>query len=173
MHPEPHNTASFDEPWWKQRLRDHGLRATTPRLGVLRILSASPVPLTALEILDIAAREVDDTSDRVTVYRTLASLVESGLAHRMDPGDRVWRFGLLGSPNHQHEHKGHAHFVCDECGEVRCLSDAMISVSLKGRAAEQKLRIKQQDVYLHGTCESCQEDEGGEEAESPRDKPRG
>lgn len=144
----------FDEPWWKSRLRERGLRATDQRIDVVRVLCASPVPLTAQEVL-VGARSLQEDADRVTIYRTLASLVEAGLAHRMDPGDRVWRFGLL-TREQDGEHRGHAHFVCDACGEVRCLADATISVSLRGKAAEQRLRIKQQDVYLHGTCESCQ-----------------
>jgi Fur family ferric uptake transcriptional regulator len=93
----------------------------------------------------------------------------------MDPGDRVWRFGLLRAcGEHAHEHKGHAHFVCDACGVIRCLDDATINVSLKGRGTEQRLRIKQQDVYLHGTCEACQDEEAPpERTEQPaRIKPR-
>lgn len=164
----PHDHANplpFDETWWKQRLREHGLRATGPRMEVLRVLSASPSPMTAQEVIDMAATSAgagaqEEPADRVTVYRTLASFVDAGLAHRMDPGDRVWRFGLLRACGEDaHEHHGHAHFVCDACGVIRCLDDATINVSLKGRGAEQRLRIKQQDVYLHGTCESCQDDE--------------
>lgn len=148
---------TFDEPWWKQRLHDVSLRATSARLDVLRVLAASPLPLTAQDVLELV-RKTDESADRVTVYRTLSSLVDAGIAHRMDPGDRVWRFGLLGR-GESHEHRGHAHFVCDACGEVRCLADSTISVALKGRATEQRLKIKQQDVYLHGTCETCQDDE--------------
>lgn len=141
-------TPAFDQEHWKKRLRNARLRVTGPRLDVLRVLHDSPLPATAQEVLASAGRL--GPTDRVTVYRTLNSLVKSGIAHRVDPGDRTWRYGLLA------EHHGqHAHFVCDECGTIRCLEDAMITVSMKGRPSPDRFRVKQQDVYLHGTCETC------------------
>ncbi|MDX2116318.1 MAG: Fur family transcriptional regulator [Planctomycetota bacterium] len=142
----------FDPDFWRSRLREAGLRVTGARVDILRILHGAPLPLTAGEAF--AAIEALGPADRVTVYRTLNSLVESGIAHRVDPGDRVWRYGLVAG-----EHHHHAHFVCDACGELRCLSDAMITVSMKGREKPDRFKITQQDVYLHGTCETCLDDE--------------
>lgn len=149
--------APFDDEGWKRRLREAGLRATAPRMGLLRALSASPLPIPAPDLLDAIERESGERADRVTAYRTLTSLVEAGIAHRVDPGDRVWRYGLLafeGAAGAPHGH--HPHFVCDACGTIRCLADATISVSYKGRPGSDKLRVTQQDVYLHGTCEACE-----------------
>ncbi len=137
----------FDETQWRDRLRAAGLRVTGARLGVLRTLTESPLPISARDIIDHSAQK---QADRVTIYRTLGSLVGAGLAHRMDPGDRVWRYGILGA-----KHDLHAHFVCDTCGAIRCLADATINVSFKGRAAKEKFRVTQQDIYLHGSCERC------------------
>lgn len=139
---------AFDQDHWKERLRSAGLRVTGARLDVLRTLHDSPLPATAQEILD-SVEKLGHT-DRVTVYRTLNSLVEAGIAHRVDPGDRTWRFGLLVD-----EHARHAHSVCDECGTIRCLEEAMVTVSMKGKPGASRFRVKQQDVYLHGTCETC------------------
>lgn len=143
---------AFDESMWRERLRSAKLRVTGARLAVLRALTEAPLPISAQDVLE-RAEAVD--ADRVTVYRTLNSLVDARLAHRMDPGDRVWRYGLLGE-----EHDQHAHFVCDTCGAIRCLADATINVSFKGRGSREKFRVTQQDVYLHGSCEGCIE-EGG------------
>ncbi len=148
----PEHTISFDEQQWRTRLRQGGLRATEPRLAVLRILAGAASPLTAQVVLG-ASRTA--ALDRVTVYRTLTSLVRSGLAHRLDTGDRVWRYGLSEAADHRH-----AHLVCDECGTVRCAGDATLNVSFKGRAGVEKFRVKQHDVYLHGTCEDCEEPPG-------------
>lgn len=144
---------AFNEELWQERLRAAGLRVTGPRVAVLRALAESPLPVSAQEALESAAAA---GMDRVTVYRTLNTLVDAGLAHRMDPGDRVWRYGLLGE-----EHDQHAHFVCDQCGAIRCLADATISVSFKGRASRERFRVTQQDVYLHGSCEECLQDNAG------------
>lgn len=158
-------TLPFDTTGWKQRLREAGLRITVTRLGVLKVLHDSPVPMSAQEVFEHIRRQ---GGDRVTVYRTLNSLDEAGLLHRMDPGDRVWRYGIL-----QRDHHHHAHFVCDDCGEVRCLEDATVSINFHekpprpgagGSSAAAtggaKLKVRQQDVYLHGVCEKC--DDGAE-----------
>jgi Fur family ferric uptake transcriptional regulator len=138
----------FDAEMWKDRLRGAGLRVTAARLCVLRVLHDSPLTLSAQEVLNAAERGGE--ADRVTVYRTLNALVEAGIAHRVDPGDRVWRFGLIAG-----EHGQHAHFVCDACGTISCLEDATITVSLRGRSSPDRFRVTQQDVYLHGTCGEC------------------
>lgn len=141
----------FDTTAWKNRLREAGLRVTVTRLGVLKALHDSPVPLSAQEIFE---KIESQGADRVTVYRTVGSLEEATLLHRMDPGDRIWRYGIL-----QQDHHHHAHFVCDDCGEVRCLEDATISIDFgeksKRKSGPDKLKVTAQDVYLRGVCEKC------------------
>jgi len=100
---------------------------------------------------------------RVTVYRTLNTLVEAGIAHRVDPGDRVYRFGLsapAGQPAAAHRHP---HFVCDECGAMECVEDAEVIV--RARPARRATgspdakglhrRVTRQEVLLRGTCGDC------------------
>ena len=149
----PQKDTRQGESGWPARLRDKGLRVTRARLDVLGVLSASPTPMHAQGVIDALA---DVHADRVTVYRTLNSLVESGIAHKVDPGDRVWRYGLLaGGGSGGAPHEGHAHFVCDECGTVRCLEDSTIRVSLGGKSESERFKVTQRDVYLHGTCQRC------------------
>lgn len=155
---------AFDETWWKEQLHTASLRATPTRLAVLRALSESPTPLSALEVLK-AAGPAAAGADRVTVYRTLNSLVEAALAHRVDPGDRTWRYGLLNVA-----HGRHAHFVCDACGVVRCVEDAEIDVSFSAGSGREKFKVKQPDVYLHGICASCTEPEDTPPAPRPKSK---
>lgn len=161
--PEP--DTSRTDTVWSQRLRERGMRVTRSRLDVLRVLSASPSPMQAQDVIDALPH---GNADRVTVYRTLNTLVESGMAHKVDPGDRVWRYGLLAAADRDassgphphpsaHPHEGHAHFVCDDCGTIRCLEDATIRVSLNNKNDGEKFKITQKDVYLHGTCEKCLE----------------
>lgn len=165
-------------------LQRAGMRVTAVRLAVLEALGRSRAPVTAQDLVDLLA---DQRADRVTVYRTLNSLVEAGVAHKVDPGDRVYRFGLSsaaaptapGSSGHQHPH-----FVCDACGNVECLEDTEVIVQRRpgkktagskggdaaGAASVKKrtMRLSAQDVLLHGTCEGC----GEEEAASPRRRAR-
>lgn len=135
------------ETLWAARLREAGLRATGTRLDILRALAAASSPLNAQEVYSALPA---GSADRVTVYRTLNSFVQVGIAHRIDPGDRVWRFGLTDVG-----HADHAHFVCDSCGGVECLENAAIRVVIEGGSRARTARITQRDVYLHGRCDRC------------------
>lgn len=134
------------------------------RLEVLAALASSRSPLNAQEVSErLRTRD----ADRVTVYRTLNSFVEAGLAHRLDPGDRIFRFGLVptaprspGQPERQPAGHAHPHFVCDECGTVECLDDSEVTVQTRAPSATKKspsFRVKQHEVLLHGTCGECTE----------------
>ncbi|MGQ0627821.1 MAG: Fur family transcriptional regulator [Phycisphaerales bacterium] len=163
----------------RARLRGAGLRVTGVRLGIMRVLAAARVGLDAQEV---SAKLNSSTTDRVTVYRTLNALVEKGLAHRIDPGDRVFRFRLTaeagpgsggesrgakggmaegaGGPTvHGGAGGGHPHFVCDACGAVECLDDAEVVVQSKpvATARARRYKVVEQNVTLHGVCETCDE----------------
>lgn len=147
-------------------LRLADLRVTDVRLAVLAAMEHAPSALNAQQLYDAVAASPAATSaprsgkpkppDRVTVYRTLNSLVDAGLAHRVDPGDRVFRFSLTDHArcsDHHHVHE-HPHFVCDSCGKVECLEGAEVVIKSKDRPADART-LSQRDAVLHGTCGTC------------------
>ncbi len=145
-------------------LRAATLRVTGMRLALLEKLSTARQPATAQQIFDdlctLAKRDRAARPDRVTVYRTLNTLVEKGLAHKVDPGDRIFRFSLTDharceGEKHVHEHP---HFVCDACGTVECLEGTEVVVkpaSAHTEAVPARRKVKPDGVVLHGTCETC------------------
>jgi len=145
--------AAFDNEVWREKLRGSGLRATAARLAIVRALEQAHGAISATEVMD---RLEIVGMDRVTVYRTLGSLVECGLAHKLDPGDRVWRFTLQEHHNGQaHDHHDvHPHFVCDVCGTISCLENASAEVRL-GNHATQGFVIREQETVLRGRCPGC------------------
>jgi len=147
----------------KARLKQSGLRITSVRLGVLQVLSRAKGGLDAQQVFD----ELNSsTTDRVTVYRTLNSLVEKRLAHRVDPGDRVYRFSLSASTDAAHAHEAdHPHFVCDSCGTVQCVDDADVVISPRTphtarspASGARRFKVTPQNVTLHGVCEDCDDE---------------
>lgn len=165
-HGHDHPTATTTEDAaFRQQLRAAGQRVTPIRLAVMRVLSEGKTALDAQQVLEAVSAEGITEADRVSVYRTLGMLVEQGLAHRIDAGDRTWRYKLT---RHDHCHGGHhdhdhPHVVCDSCGLVECLTDAMISIvpreKVPGKDTMQGLlafRIRQQQVTLHGVCAKCE-----------------
>lgn len=165
--------SSVTDPALRDLLRRGQLRVTSVRLAILRALGASKV---AMDAADVAAaiKAAGEDADRVTVYRTLNSLVDSGIAHRVDPGDRVFRFSLTDHgrcSGERHEHE-HPHMVCDHCGAVECIDDAEVIIRSREGAApdtpRRKLNVTQQDIMLHGTCTQCSD----ETDRTPRSRPK-
>lgn len=100
-------------------LRTAGLRRTPARLAALDALHAAGRPLRHAELR--AAPGLAGV-DEITVYRTLSTLEEKGLLHRVLGLDGAWRYGrndpaAPGCPGN------HAHFLCEACGQMACLPD--------------------------------------------------
>lgn len=145
---------AFNNELWRKKLREAGLRATTARLAIVRTLEEAGGAISATEVMD----RLDIVGmDRVTVYRTLGSLVECGLAHKLDPGDRVWRFTLEFGQSSLNEvdHSTHLHFVCEDCGTISCLDNAYAELKLGSHAGRGYL-IREQETVLRGKCPTCQ-----------------
>ena len=100
-------------------LRTAGLRRTPTRLAVLARLELLARPCSHAELL--ALPDLTDLDD-ITLYRTLNTLVEAGLVHRIHGIDGVWRYST--QPRSQAGCPGnHAHFLCNGCGSMQCLLD--------------------------------------------------
>ncbi len=80
---EVHNT-------FREFLSSKGLRVTNQRLAIFDAAYQHEDHFTAEELLE-AARAIDDTVSRATVYRALPILTESGLIREVDVG-RDYKF---------------------------------------------------------------------------------
>jgi len=125
-------------------IRRVGARATPARVRVLRLLRAAPAALTHHEI-EQALGEL--ALDRVTLYRVLDWLVDSGLAHRHTDAHRMFRFSAAGDG----EHATHTHFRCEACGRVFCLDAAP---PLPPRLPE-GFSLSRVELDLRGRCARC------------------
>ena len=136
----------------KRLLHDAGLRATAPRVAVLRTLSGAERPLSHAEV--VAAIGTDDW-DAATLYRNLIKLDEVGLARVASRVGGITRFAAQeqGAPPHLHPH-----FACRDCGEVRCLEDASLSLPPEPKWRE---ALSDADVQLVGRCPKCREKKTG------------
>lgn len=157
-------------------------RVTPVRLAVLRALASSTAALDATEVAAALSSSKHTSksgtkgaakpkpspvaADRVTVYRTLTTLVEAGLAHKIDAGDRVFRYSLTDHSRcgHGHHHHEHPHIVCESCGTVECLTDAEVVIRTREGSkpiTSPRFRVKSQEVMLRGVCGRCDVDRDG------------
>ena len=127
-----------------EQIRRTGARATPARIRVLQLLRDAPAALTHNEIESaLGARAID----RVTLYRVLDWLAESGLAHKNTDAHRVYRFSAAAAG----EHLTHVHFRCEDCGGVFCLAAAPPAAP----ALPLGFSLSRVDFALRGRCAGC------------------
>jgi len=133
----------------KELIRESGLKSTTGRIAVLKLLHEISSPITHAEA---SARLAGSGMDHATIYRNLTDLTEVGLAVRTDLGDRVWRFELRrGEAAHNVKHP---HFLCTDCGAVACLPEEAVTVkAIPG--SPKSLRKKGVVVQVAAQCDAC------------------
>ena len=126
-------------------LRARGLRATPSRIAVLELLRAGDAPVSHADVADRLAAQ----ADRATIYRNLTDLAEVGLLRRTDVGDHIWRFEVVTG---EHD-AAHPHFVCTECGTVKCLPE--LERAVRRAKGPRALRQRKVEVHVRGLCDAC------------------
>jgi len=122
------------------------LKRTEPRRTILSVLLTAGKPQTADEIASAIGK---GCPNKVTVYRTLESLVEAGLAHRAYVGDKSRYYETADRCS---ESQCHPHFVCTDCGQTHCLTQVTVPMATSAPAG---FIINRQQVRLEGICPSC------------------
>lgn len=129
-------------------LRSKNLRITPFRVAVLAVFKKYK------NAIDIAQIEKSlKEFDRITLYRTVKTFIESGLIHEIVmPGD-IKKLALCnddcGNENHEHHHQ-HLHFKCDKCDEIFCLE-----LKLFPKITYPKFKINSLEIQGSGVCEDC------------------
>lgn len=136
----------------RETLRTAGLRATSPRVAVLRALQGEGGPTTHAEVFATLA---EHGWDRATLYRNLVDLTEAGLLRRVDLGDHVWRYELVGSDvGAAHGEAQHPHFLCTACGDLACLPNVHVELPATGVPAA--MTHGSVSIQFRGVCDRCQ-----------------
>lgn len=147
----------------RDAIRALGARVTATRVHVLAALMGSPSALSHQELFDRIGSTV--SVDRVTVYRVLEWLVQSGLAHRIAGEDRVWRFSVAGHGEqegaaglvdaHQHHQSDpHGHFQCDSCRRMFCI-DAPVGIEQNLERLPEGFEGRDVEMVVRGLCPAC------------------
>jgi Fur family ferric uptake transcriptional regulator len=130
----------------RQMLRDARLYCTEPRLAILQVLMQAARPLRQDQVAEqLTLRALN----KVTVYRTLESLIEVGLVHRAFTYERAWYFELADRCT---EHQCHPHFTCTSCGVTHCLTDILLPMA---KIPQKGFVVNRQQVRLEGLCPAC------------------
>ncbi|MET0216471.1 MAG: ferric iron uptake transcriptional regulator [Burkholderiales bacterium] len=128
-----------------QDLKTIGLKATTPRLKILKLFETSKVRhLSAEDVYRLLIAEGDDIG-LATVYRVLTQFEQAGLLqrHHFDSGKAVFELNQGGH---------HDHLVCLQCGRVEEFYDAEIELRQDRIADDRGFRIHGHSLYLYADC---------------------
>lgn len=138
-----------DATWAKQALREASLRATAARVAVLKLLASVGVPMSHAQVTKSLAELGFDQS---TLFRCLNELADAHLVARLDLGDQVRRFELAKLDGGGEA--DHAHFMCVDCGELRCLDGFSVKLT-PDRGPRRRALGQITEVLLRGRCEKC------------------
>lgn len=122
------------------------LYCTKGRVAILKVLMKTGKPLSRAQI---AQRLGKKQFDKVTIYRTLASLLKVGLVHRAFMAKRAWHFELA---HRCSESQCHPHFTCTSCGSTYCLTEILLPMA---KSPHKGFVIHRQQVRLEGLCPAC------------------
>ncbi|MDX2267001.1 MAG: transcriptional repressor [Bryobacter sp.] len=133
-----------------QTLKERGVRMTKQRQVLLDLIDRSGQHLDA-ETLYNLARAQDSKLNRVTVYRTLKMLKESGLVDELD---------LLHKDGDQHYYetkmkREHAHVICLGCGKVEEYFGEPLAKLRKEIEETFGFQIAIQRTEVGGYCAHC------------------
>ena len=133
-------------------LRRASLRVTEARVALMSALMRLKRPVAAADLIG----ELSDYGmSEVTIYRNLNKLADAGVLKRIDTPERRRRFELQTEGDHHHPH-----FVCDDCGDVRCLDEATLP-EVPAFTLPEGFRATQHRVTVHGVCPSCDQGSSG------------
>lgn len=133
------------------RLAAAGERVTRQRLLVANALAADGRQLTA-EQLYARLRRQEPGIGRATVFRTLETLVEAGVARRLELEGHVYAY-VACLPAHHH------HVACTICGRVEDVDEAYIKPIADRLAADLGFEIDDARLDFYGRCATCRAEE--------------
>ena len=127
-------------------LKTAELYRTKVRIAILKVLMKADEPLSQNQI---ARRLGKKHFDKVTIYRTLESLLKVGLVHKAFIEKRAWHFELADNCT---ESQCHPHFTCTNCGSTHCLTEISLPMA---NSPHKGFIIHRQQVRLEGLCPAC------------------
>ncbi|HET7685120.1 MAG TPA: Fur family transcriptional regulator [Candidatus Limnocylindria bacterium] len=130
-----------------ERLRGAGERVTPQRLLVAGALDAAGRQVTAQELWELLRRRAPGLG-RATVFRTLETLVASGVARRLEQDGHVYAY-VACRPGHHH------HLACSACGRVEEIGETFIAPVAARVRDELGFEIDDARLDFYGRCASC------------------
>ncbi|UCE90629.1 MAG: ferric iron uptake transcriptional regulator [Pseudomonadota bacterium] len=136
-----------------QELKNAGLKATLPRIKILKILENSRHRHMSAEDVYKALLDSGEDVGLATVYRVLTQFETAQLvkSHHFEGGHSVFEL----------EHgEHHDHILCVKCGRVDEFVDEVIEERQNLIAERAGYSMTDHSLYIYGICPDCQKENG-------------
>lgn len=136
-----------------QDLQKVGLKATLPRLKIIKFLEDTDIRHMSAEDVYKAMLEQGEDIGLATIYRVLTQFESAGLVtrHHFEGGHSVFEL----DEGHHHDH-----ILCVKCGKVDEFMDQTIEDRQKAIAKEKGYEITDHSLYIYGICPECRKQAG-------------
>lgn len=133
------------------RLSAAGERVTRQRVLVANALAADGRQLTADQLYRSLRRQ-EPGIGRATVFRTLETLVDAGVARRLELEGHVYAY-VACLPEHHH------HLACTRCGRVEEIDEAYVRPIAERLEREMGFTVDDARLDFYGRCATCRAEE--------------
>jgi Fur family ferric uptake transcriptional regulator len=129
-------------------LKTHDLKLTPQRMRIAETVFATHDHFTPEELY-VMVKKREPLVGRVTVYRTLEHLVESGMVEELSIRKGVATY------EHVAGHRHHDHLLCVECNKVVELSSERLEKVKKEESQIPGWKIVSHSLKVYGVCPDC------------------
>jgi Fe2+ or Zn2+ uptake regulation protein len=140
-HSPPHDDAELAE-----LLRERGLRATSQRVVMHRLLRDRPRHVSAEELLSEAGEKLPGVS-LPTVYATLELFEQIGVVRRVNGGGGTLLWDTRADTHH--------HMICSRCGRIEDMETPLDLERARRGAARAGFHPDRAEVVVSGLCAAC------------------
>jgi Fur family ferric uptake transcriptional regulator len=136
---------------FRRYLREHGLPVTQQREAVAEVVFESSGHL-SVEDIESRLRDRGERIGKATIYRTLETLVKSGLVEEHDFREGFKRYEHLFG-----QQPVRVHLVCTECGKVAEIHSSELVRVQEEEARKHGFVPARYRLQIYGLCATCQE----------------
>ncbi len=129
-------------------LKIHNVKKTASRVAIIQALQSSPIPLSEQEIKNI----MGELYNRITFFRTVQTLEESGIIHRIVVDNTLVKYALNNYEKMNTHQANHVHFYCIKCKSLICMEN----IQTQNYILPEGYSSIQCDVVIKGICKKCE-----------------
>ena len=129
------------------RLRENGLKSTSPRDDIARVFFDLGRHVSAEELY-AEVKRINPHVGYATIYRTLKLMKDCGLLSERHFDEGQARYEVIG--DHHHDH-----FICESCSKIIEFEDDALERLQRNVARKLGVTLHRHKLELYGRCADC------------------